>query len=196
MKPAEQFTTFEQQEHAWRFGMWLFLASEILLFAGLFALYAAYRVLHHHEFVAGISHNDLTIGTINTVLLITSSFTVALAVEATRHDRTSRATVLLAMTILLGTLFLRLKAHEWATHFRHGIVPHRGPIFYTLYYFMTGLHALHVAGGLVVLSWLSVRSAQRRYSSAFHLPLELGGLYWHLVDAIWFFLWPLFYLTR
>jgi cytochrome c oxidase subunit 3 len=203
-----QFEDLEKQAHAARFGMWVFLGSELLLFAGLFGLYTAYRVLYPAAFAEGVHHNSLAIGTTNTVVLIASSFTVAWSIHAVRRGRRRAALWMLTATMVLGALFLVLKGVEYAGHFAEGVYPGRyyaaaaaelagrGPqVFFTMYYFMTGLHALHMIGGLVVMAWLTRSVARRRTTAEHHTALELGGLYWHLVDGIWIFLWPLFYLT-
>jgi cytochrome c oxidase subunit 3 len=203
---AIQFQDLGRQEHAARFGMWLFLTSEVLLFAGLFALYSAYRTEYPVDFAAGVRHNALAIGTTNTAVLILSSFTVAWAVHSVRRARHRIAVWSLAITMLLGTVFLVLKGVEYGEHFHEGIFPgvtysyaglptHGGQLFFTLYYFMTGLHALHMIGGIAVMSWLTSRVVRRRTTPVYHAELEMGALYWHLVDSIWIFLWPLFYLT-
>ncbi len=201
-----QFEDLEKQTHAARFGMWVFLGSELLLFAGLFGLYAAYRALYPAAFAEGVHHNSLAIGTTNTVVLIASSFTVAWSIHAVRRDRRRAALGMLAATMVLGALFLVFKGVEYAGHFEQGVypgryyaaaeLPGRGPqVFFTMYYFMTGLHALHMVGGLAVMAWLTRSVARRRTTAEHHTALELGALYWHLVDGIWIFLWPLFYLT-
>jgi cytochrome c oxidase subunit 3 len=202
---AEHFPTVERREHAAHLGMWLFLTSEVLLFGALFGLYTGYRLAHSAEFHAAARMNDARLGTLNTVILITSSFFAAWAVHAARHER--RRTVLrcLIATLVLGVGFLVVKSFEYGDHFSHGIFPGAhyrdldrpeagARLFFTLYYFMTGLHAAHVIGGLVTLALLAYFSA-RRPSLATYVPLELGVLYWHLVDAVWIFLWPLLYLA-
>lgn len=204
---AEQFADLGTQGAAARLGMWIFLASELLLFAGLFTLYGAYRAMYPAAFAAATTHNDIVIGSVNTIVLITSSLTVAMAVHATKTDRPRRAASLLGATVVLGLVFLALKATEYADHFRHGILPgaayrftelpeHGARVFFTLYYAATGLHAVHVTAGLAALVWLATGCARRRYGAAHHVPVELGGLYWHLVDLVWIFLWPLLYLAR
>lgn len=200
------FDTIEGQVHAVRLGMWIFLGSEVLLFGGLFALYAAYRSAYSAEFHLGLAHNHVLIGTANTVVLIVSSFTVAWAIHALRAGRTRTSLLSLAATMALGVAFLALKAVEYTSHFAEGIVP--GPaysfaelpgngarLFFTLYFFATGLHALHMLGGIALMAALSLRIRRRRTTPEYHAELEMGGLYWHLVDCIWIFLWPLFYLT-
>ncbi|HWU87978.1 MAG TPA: cytochrome c oxidase subunit 3 [Kofleriaceae bacterium] len=201
-----QFEDLAKQEHAARFGMWVFLGSELLLFAGLFGLYTAYRATHSAEFGEAVHHNALWIGTTNTVILICSSFTVAWSIHAIRGGRERTTTLMLLLTMLFGTAFLVLKGVEYSQHFREGILPgrhyafaelpgHGAQLFFTLYYFMTGLHAIHMIAGLGVMTWLVRRVIARRITRSSHTALELGGLYWHLVDGIWIFLWPLFYLA-
>jgi cytochrome c oxidase subunit III len=212
MKDAEpqaevegHFGSLEQQQHAAHFGMWLFLTSEVLLFGALFALYTAYRIEYAEAFRSAARHNQLWLGTTNTVVLITSSLLAAWAVHALKAGRTRLSELCLLGTIALGGVFLSLKLSEYADHFRHGILPgvyYRSPelaerganSFFTLYYFMTGLHGLHVLGGMSALSIMLVQVRRRRYGPARATAVELSVLYWHLVDVIWIFLWPLFYL--
>ena len=186
-----QYESLERQHTTARLGMWVFLGSESLLFAGLFALYAAYRFAYPVEFHAASAHANLVIGTVNTYILLTSSLTVAL----------------LGATIVFGLAFDVLKIIEYAGHLAEGIAPglyyafdalpaHGVVLYVTLYYLLTGLHALHVTGGVVVLIWLALRAHRGDFTPQSHLALELGGLYWHLVDLVWIFLWPLLYLIR
>jgi len=201
---AEQFEDFEKQQHAARLGMWAFLGSEALLFAGLFALYSAYRSEYRAAFHAAGEHMDVALGTVNTFVLLTSSLTVALAVWAARNRRPRSVSFLLGATLILAAAFLVLKGVEYNHHFNEGFYPGRyyrnaelplagAKIFTTLYFFMTGLHALHVVIGMIVLGWALARA--RRWTPAHHTGLELGAMYWHLVDLIWIFLWPLLYLV-
>lgn len=196
-----------KQTHAARFGMWCFLGSELLFFGALFVLYATYRAQFTEEFAAAVRHTDLILGSLNTGILITASFMVAVAVALVRVTRLRSAHYLLQGAAALGVLFLVFKGIEYAHHFRDGIYPGRAyhyaelpgqgaKIFFTLYYFMTGLHALHVLAGIVLLLYLAHAVRRERYSPEWHTPLELGGLYWHLVDVIWIFLWPFFYLMH
>jgi cytochrome c oxidase subunit III len=195
-----------QREHALHLGMWVFLGSETLLFAGLFGLYAAYRASFPAGFAAGVAHNNAAIGTTNTLILIVSSFFVAWSIHALRTGRRRACTVALATAIALGTSFLVVKSFEYGSHLAEGIAPGAhyhsqdltlpgAQLFFTLYYVMTGLHAIHVIAGLIVLGWMVRRIARGRTTPEHHLELELGGLYWHLVDVVWIFLWPLLYLT-
>jgi cytochrome c oxidase subunit 3 len=202
---AQHFDTPEQRERAAHLGMWLFLTSETLLFGALFGVYVGYRLQHSAEFHVAARHNDARLGTLNTLILITSSFFAAWAVHAAGRERRRTALRCLFATLLLGAGFLVVKAVEYSDHFAHGIFPgahYSNPelpgagarLFFTLYFFMTGLHAAHVIGGLVTLGTLAVLVSRRRELAGYG-PLELGVLYWHLVDVVWIFLWPLLYLA-
>jgi cytochrome c oxidase subunit III len=207
IEAAEHFEDLEVQQHAARLGMWAFLSSEMLLFAGLFALYAAYRSMYRDAFHAAALHMSLFLGTVNTFVLLTSSLTVALAVWAVRAGRARLAALLLLATLGLAAVFLVIKGAEYLEHFHHGIypgfqyyafaeLPQAGAkIFFTLYYFMTGLHALHVVAGMGVLLWCLWHTFRGHFGPERHTGLELGAMYWHLVDLIWIFLWPLLYLV-
>jgi cytochrome c oxidase subunit 3 len=200
-----QFENLARQAEAVRFGIWVFLASELLLFAGLFALYTAYRTEYPAGFAAGVGHAELAIGTINTSLLVISSYTAASALRAIRRDARRATLAWLGITLALGSVFLALKGLEYSHHAADGALPgayyalrelpgHGGQLFFTLYYFMTGLHVLHLAAAVLVLAWLASRVVRGRTTAAYHADLEAGILYWHLVDCIWIFLYPLFYL--
>jgi cytochrome c oxidase subunit 3 len=205
-EPAEHFESFEQQEHAAHFGMWLFLTSETLLFGALFGLYTGYRLQYSEQFHEAAKHNNTLLGTTNTLILVTSSFFAAWAVHAMRRNHRKAAVRSLSVTLLLGACFLVIKAVEYRAHFAEGIFPgswyhfaelptHGAQLFFTLYYCMTGLHAAHVIGGLTTLAIVARLTAVGRYTPERHTSLELGVLYWHLVDVIWIFLWPLMYLA-
>lgn len=202
---GEQYASLERQSLALRFGMWVFLASELLLFSGFFVLYAAYRSMYPDEFRVALQHNTLWYGTANMYVLLTSSFTIALSVHAVRHGALRRATVLVLVSAALGIAFLGIKAAEYAVHIRDGALP--GPYyhfaeaattggnrFYTLYWFTTGAHALHVAGGIGVLLWVAWHLPTGRYTAAYHPKFENATLYWHFVDVMWLFIWPIYYL--
>lgn len=205
---SEHYEDREQQDHAARLAMWLFLGSEVMFFAALFALYGAFRATYPGAFRAAAQHQALALGTLNTVILITSSFTVALGIHFLREGRGKWTAGLLATSALLGCAFLAIKGTEYAAHFREGIVPgprydfpalpeHGVHVYFNLYFAMTGLHAIHVMAGIAVLAWLARRAARAPDGSAGTLlAVELGGLYWHLVDLVWLFLWPLFYLLH
>jgi cytochrome c oxidase subunit 3 len=203
---AEHFASLAQQAHAARLGMWIFLGTEVLFFSGLFALYAAYRTEHPHGFAEGVEHNTLAYGSINTGVLLVSSYTAALAVHELRRDRWRACAGLLGATIALGLAFLGIKTLEYLAHFREGLYPGGAGAFYaehgeagtkmffTLYFCMTGLHAAHVLVGTGVLGALLVKVLRRELGAWAPHPLAIGAIYWHLVDVIWIFLWPLFYL--
>ena len=202
---GHHFSSLARQNEAMRLGMWLFLATEILLFAGLFTGYAVYRYEFANAFAAASRHLNITAGTVNTVVLITSSFTVALALHFVRVNKPRVAGLCLAITILFALAFMGIKAIEYVEHFHEHALPGKyyafekvtipgAAMFYSLYFLMTGLHALHVMVGMSVLGWLLWRTLQGRYSSRYYTGLELGALYWHLVDLVWIFLYPLLYL--
>lgn len=204
---AIHFESPEKQTHAAHLGMWVVLLSEVLLFASLFALYASYRLESPHEFAAAAGHTSLWLSVAMTYTLITSSLLVALSVNAIRENRLTAVRRYLSLSIALGLCFLALKFWEYSRHFAEGIYPgaryHFAALpsaaanaFFSLYYFMTGLHALHVIVGLLLLSWMLWSVRRQRIDAGYHTPLELSALYWHLVDLIWLFLWPLFYLMR
>jgi cytochrome c oxidase subunit 3 len=187
-----------------KLGMWLFLFTEILLFGGLFLLYSAYRARYPIDFHIGGQHLNTFIGVANTFILLTSSMTVAIAIAAIQRSNRKLAIVCLGITVVCGLMFLVDKYIEWMEEIRHGIYPN-GPallnlpdgqkIFYGLYYSMTGLHGLHVLAGLIALSIVLSFVIRGKITSADYTKLENVGLYWHLVDVIWIFLLPLFYLA-
>ena len=187
-----------------KLGMWLFLFTEILLFGGLFILYSAYRARYPLEFHDAGQHLNVLIGVANTVILLTSSLTVALSITAVQKGNRKLSALCLAGTIVLGLAFLVNKYIEWSAEISRGLYPNssvllRRPkgdqIFFGLYYSMTGLHGLHVIAGILVLSIMLVLVLRDKITSTDFNKLENGGLYWHLVDVIWIFLLPLFYLA-
>jgi cytochrome c oxidase subunit 3 len=204
---AAHFPTLEAQRHAARFGMWLFITTELLLFSALFATYAYHRTLYPEAFSEGIRHAEKLAGSLNTALLLVSSYLVARSLPAAEADRGKGAAALLAGAVGLGLVFLGVKAYEYSHHIAAGALPggwdraspeaqaRALPIFYDLYYVMTGVHALHVIIGLVVLSVFARLLYQSPSPSQQGHRLEIAALYWHLVDLVWLFLWPLFYLT-
>jgi len=205
---AEHFASLEHQATAAEVGMWVFLSSETLLFAGLFGLYAAYRTANAAAFRFGMEHMAHALGATNTFVLLTSSFSAAVALAALRAGRERLAVSLVAVTVALGLVFLVIKGVEYTDHVERGMYPGsssgflvqhplRGlTIFVVLYFLMTGLHALHVTAGVAVLSVLALRVVRGSITREVHHPLELGVLYWHLVDMVWVFLWPMFYFAR
>lgn len=202
---GHHFSGIARQNEAMRLGMWLFLATEVLLFAGLFCAYSVYRYEFPVAFEECSRHLNIPLGTLNTVVLITSSFTVALAIHFARTDKPKAAAVCLVITLLFALGFLGIKAIEYTQHFQEHALPGKyysseevkapgAAMFYTLYFLMTGLHGVHVVAGMSVLSYILWRTLQGRYSSTYYTGIELGGLYWHLVDLVWIFLYPLLYL--
>jgi cytochrome c oxidase subunit III len=201
-----QFDTSRQQLKASKLGMWTFLATEILLFGAMFCVYAFYRFQFPQGYALGSKHTDIVLGTIETVVLLTSSFTMALSIRAIRLAQRRAAVLLLLLTAALGLSFLGIHATEYAHEWHEHLFPGRAfdetlrtvtgtEMFYVLYYVMTGLHALHVSIGIGVLLVLAVLTKRDRFSPTYFTPIELGGLYWHLVDIVWIFLFPLFYLV-
>jgi cytochrome c oxidase subunit 3 len=203
---GEQYASLERQSVTLRFGMWIFLGSELLLFSGLFVLYAAYRAMYRSEFVGALHHNTIVYGTANTYVLLTSSFTIALSVACVRRNALRQAMWLVLASALLGVTFLAIKATEYSIHIHEGALP--GPYyhfaqaatlggnrFYTLYWVTTGAHALHVTGGIGVLLWIAWHLPRGRYTAAYHPRFENATLYWHFVDVMWLFIWPIYYLV-
>ncbi|MDR3640951.1 MAG: cytochrome c oxidase subunit 3 family protein [Humidesulfovibrio sp.] len=200
--PAAQLAA-HRDDQASKMGMWLFLFTEILLFGGLFLLYASYRAKYPQAFHAGGQALDLVLGATNTVILITSSLTVALSITALRRGQTVRCLWLLAFTVACAATFMLNKGIEWGAKFHHGLIPGsehmaRLPqgqsIFYGLYFAMTGLHGLHVVIGASVLLWVMLLIRRSKITGDDYAVLENAGLYWHIVDMVWIYLFPLFYL--
>jgi cytochrome c oxidase subunit 3 len=186
-----------------KLGMWIFLFTELFLFGGLFLVYAIFRAKYSDEFHIAAGELNAFIGTMNTVFLLVSSMTVAMALAAMQKGDRRLTILLLTVTIILAALFMLNKYFEWSHKFEYGIYPgspvlknmsHGELLFFGLYYMMTGLHALHVLIGMVLLSINVVRVQARRVNSTKYLMLENSALYWHLVDLIWIFLFPLLYL--
>jgi cytochrome c oxidase subunit 3 len=186
-----------------KIGMWLFLLSEIILFGGLFLLYSSYRYKNPFDFHLAAWELNRVLGTINTLILITSSLTIALSILFVQKGDHKLSMILLSATIFLGLLFLGIKYIEWTAKIEHGLYPNsprllgrsKGEVlFFGLYYSMTGLHGLHVLVGIFVLSVMLVLMMRGKINENRSVPLENTGLYWHLVDIIWIFLFPLFYL--
>jgi cytochrome c oxidase subunit 3 len=202
---AHQFGDREQQTEAVTLGMWAFLVTEVLFFGGLFTGYAVYRTNFPEAFAEGSHHLDVVLGGINTVVLISSSLTMALAVHAAQSGKRQTLVAFLAATILLGAVFLGIKVVEYGHKFHDHLVPgpafhFPGPraeqvqLFYSFYFAMTGMHAVHMIIGIGILAVLVVMAWKNRFSAAYYAPVEVTGLYWHFVDIVWIFLFPLLYL--
>lgn len=192
-----------RDDEASKLGMWLFLFTEMLLFGGLFIVYSIYRFRNGEAFHLAAHELSITIGTINTILLLISSTTIAMSITAIQKKDKRLALILLCATILLGLAFLVNKYFEWGEHIKEHIYPGsailalRGQgdvLFYGLYFFMTGLHALHIIIGLIFIGVITVMVYRDKITSTNFTLHENSGLYWHLVDLIWIFLFPLFYL--
>ena len=183
----------EQSLGTAKLGIWAFLATEVLLFGGLFTAYTVFRVGNPAMFHSEYLKLNRLLGAINTVILICSSLTVALGIAAIRQGRLQLLKRCLALTLLLAAAFLGVKYTEYAEHFANNQYP-RTNNFFALYYMMTGLHAIHVFAGMVALTTTLVMARKGRFSAKYHTPVEITGLYWHFVDLVWIYLFPLLYL--
>ncbi len=207
---AHHFDTPEQQAAAAKLGMWLFLATEILMFSGLFLGYFVTRMFYPEMVLEAHEYLSKTAGGINTVVLITSSFTMALAVRAAQVGDTKAIVRNLVMTIGFAGVFMVVKFFEYKAKFDHGMLPGKfyhawdhgyfidgyPHIFFGIYFVMTGLHGIHVLIGMGVLTWVLLRAKRGEFGPKYYTPVENVGLYWHLVDLVWIFLFPLLYLVR
>lgn len=207
--PALQhhFDSLAQQQHASTFGMWIFLVTEVLFFGGMFMAYTLYRAWYPDAWVAASHHLSIAWGGVNTAVLIGSSLTMALAVHAAQVGNRRAQMLFLVLTIVLGSVFLGIKAIEYADKFDHHLVP--GPsfqfddpryargaqMFFSVYFAMTGVHALHMVIGVGLLLWLLLKAYRGVFTTHYNTPVEVVGLYWHFVDIIWIFLFPLLYLV-
>jgi len=202
---AEQFDDLVQQREASTLGMWTFLATEVLFFGAMFLAYIIYRHSYPQAFAEASHHTLVGYGTINTAILLTSSLTMALGVHAASHGNNRWVFRFLLLTVLLGLCFLVVKGLEYSediseqlwpgAHFRAGLPP-ASQMFWILYWLMTGVHALHVTIGVGVISTVAWMSYRGRFSSVYYNPVEMTGLYWHFVDVVWIFLYPLLYLVQ
>jgi cytochrome c oxidase subunit 3 len=217
---AHHFVDLEQQKEAATLGMWVFLVTEVLFFGGMFGAYTVYRHLYYDAFSAGSHHLSWRIGFFNTAVLIGSSFTMARAVHSAAVGRRSRIVLYLLLTILLGAVFLGVKYFEYREKIAPclGDGPHTGclvpgdrfdaaslhlegeggrqaQIYFSLYFGMTGLHASHMIVGIPILGIIAGMAQRGRFRPEWHTPVEIVGLYWHFVDIVWIFLFPLLYLV-
>ena len=204
MDEAKAFAVEEVRDDTGaKLGMWLFILSELLLFGGMFILYSAYRYKNPVDFHHASRELEVLLGTFNTIILLTSSLSMAASISALQRGQRKLSMVLLVATMALGLFFLVNKGFEWGTKIDHGIYPNspallaraKGEIlFFGLYYVMTGLHGLHVLVGVSIICGMLMLIARDKINQMRFIPLENAGLYWHLVDIIWIFLYPLFYL--
>ena len=202
----EQFDTASQQKNASTLGMWVFLITEIMFFGGMFLAYTAYRSWYPNVFGAASRTLNATIGAINTAVLLCSSYTMVLAVRAGQLGRRKTIMLFLVLTIILGFVFLGIKGYEWWEKFEEHHVPGasfhlegtplqgQAQLFFSLYFAMTGLHALHMVVGVGIMSYLLYQTYVGKYTAEYYTPIDVGGLYWHFVDIIWIYLFPLLYL--
>jgi len=207
---AHQFANAEQQREAGSLGMWVFLVTEIMFFGALFAGYTIYRSLYLPAFEYGSRLLEVNLGATNTAVLIASSLTMALAVHSAQTGKRKALIAFLLITMVFGLAFLGIKGYEWTVKWDHFLVPGlrfapqkalpagvTAPnleMFFCFYFFMTGLHALHMIIGLGILTTLVIMAYRGRFSEKYYTPVEVSGLYWHFVDIVWIFLFPLLYL--
>jgi cytochrome c oxidase subunit 3 len=239
---SHQFDSMEQQQDASTFGMWVFLLTELMMFGGLFTAYLIYRLKYYPAFVAGSTSISVDLGFTNTLVLIGSSFTMAMAVWSAQQSRRKAQVWFLIGTMILGAAFLGIKAKEYYTKYDECHIPghvigkgfnawggcsikdpglgniaqeireraeksgievpatsaeqtaRQTEIFFSFYFLMTGLHAFHMIIGLGLLTWLLLRAKRGEFTAKYYTPMELGGLYWHFVDIVWIYLFPLLYL--
>ena len=199
------FAEPEQQFDTSKLGMWLFLATEILLFGGLFVGFGISQAKYADAFVQAHHHLDRNLGFLNTVVLLISSFTMVMGVHAAKTNQKKKLIFFLAFTIFCAFIFLGVKYFEYSHKFHEGLLPgrfyhHEGDtvpnqfVFFSFYFMMTGLHGIHILGGIAVMFWIMIRAMKDEFSSEYYTPVDLVGLYWHLVDLIWIYLFPLLYL--
>jgi cytochrome c oxidase subunit 3 len=201
------FDTLDQQLYASTFGMWVFLVTEVLFFGGLFMAYILYRIWYPDMFVAASHHLNIPLGAVNTAVLIGSSLTMAYAVNAAQRGAPSREQVFwLVATMILGAAFLGIKVIEYSDKFEHHLVPgvnflfdkpefqQTAQIYFSLYFALTGLHATHMIVGIAIMAWIARMAAKGEFTAQWYTPVEIMGLYWHFVDLVWIFLFPLLYL--
>lgn len=202
---AHQFDDVEQQRQASTMGIWLFLITEVMFFGGLFTGYIVYRGMYPEAWKLGSHELNILLGAINTAVLILSSLTMALSVHAAQLGEQKKLSRNLLATIGLGSVFLVIKAFEYKAKFGHHLVPGEhfhfdGPfsnqvqLFYSFYFTMTGMHAIHMVIGIGILLWLWILARKGKFHQDYYNPIEVTGLYWHFVDLVWIFLFPLLYL--
>lgn len=208
--PAHHFDTMGQQASAAKLGMWLFLATEILMFSGLFLAYFITRMFYPEMVLEAHEYLSKTAGGINTLVLLSSSYTMALAVRSAQTSDSKGIQRYLVLTILCGVIFMVVKYFEYSEKFAHGMLPGKyysahlhgyeidglPHIFFAVYFMMTGLHGIHVLIGLGIMIWIYIRAGRGDFSSKNYAAVENTGLYWHLVDLVWIFLFPLLYLVK
>ena len=205
------FVSSEQQFDSAKLGMWVFLITEVLLFSGMFVAYAVYRQWNPGAFAEASGTLDQIFGAVNTVVLLTSSLTVALSIHNIKQDKVKRCIYYLLSTLALAGVFMVIKYFEYTAKFEHGVFPgaafdphgahyehlagmDAAALFFSIYFVMTGIHGIHVLAGMIVIGTIAFMAWRGSFSSEWYTPVELTGLYWHLVDIVWIFLFPLLYL--
>lgn len=205
---AHHFKSAEHEYASGKEGLWLFMVTEILMFGGLFVGYAIFHNMYPEMFAEGASHLDWKMGFVNTLVLIFSSFTMALGIVYNRQNDKKKAAIALALTILCGAVFMVVKYFEYKAKFEHGLLPGRFldvehahavhqnlGLYFGFYFCMTGLHGIHVLVGMGLISWMLLKTIRGDFDQDYYLPVEGVGLFWHIVDLIWIFLFPLLYLV-
>lgn len=212
---AHHFDSADTQFDAGKMGVWMFLVTEVLLFGGLFAAFFVYRAWYFDAFVDAHLRLDKVMGGVNTVVLLTSSLTMALAIRAAQTNKKGLTVGLLAVTLACAAGFLGIKYFEYAHKVHDGLIPFRialedgslkdlftatfthpeSRVFFAIYFMMTGIHGIHVIIGMGLITWVLVKAKKGQFSSRYYAPLEGVGLYWHLVDLVWIFVFPLLYLV-
>jgi cytochrome c oxidase subunit 3 len=204
---AHHFEDLAQQEETEKLGMWAFLITEVMFFGALFTAYAVYKFMYPEAFMVASSHLNWQLGGINTLVLIVSSLTMALAIRGAQTGKNGQIIFNVLLTMAFGATFLVVKYFEYAEKWHLNLLPgpsfdyaafgEHGPqarIFFSLYFAMTGLHAFHMIVGLVIMTWVLVKARQRHFTPERYAGIEISGLYWHFVDLVWIFLFPLLYL--
>jgi cytochrome c oxidase subunit 3 len=203
---AHHFANADDEFEAGKQGMWIFLVTEVLMFGGLFVAYGIFRGLYPEMFHEAHKMLQVPMGATNTVVLITSSVTMLFAVTSTQKGKRERAMLFLVLTFLLACCFLVIKYFEYSHKFHDGLLPGayfhndelkdpKSPLFFSLYFLMTGLHGIHVIVGMCLMAWLFIRTKNREFGPNYYTPVELVGFYWHFVDLVWIYLFPLLYLV-
>jgi len=209
---AHHFTSHVQEFQACKLVFWLFLATEIMLFGGVFAAYFVFHELYPETFRVGGEQLNWKLGALNTIVLLSSSYTMAMGVRSAQMSQKKKMMIYLGLTVLGAATFMVVKYFEYTAKFEHGLFPGEffhphgeyaaafegvewPNLFFSFYFTMTGIHGLHVVVGAALITWIMTRGAKGRYHSGHFLPVDLVGLYWHLVDLIWIFLFPLLYLV-
>lgn len=206
--PAHHFRDAEHEVEASKFGLWLFLCTEILMFGGLFVGYAIFHAMYPEIFVAGSKFLDWRLGALNTVILLISSFTVVMAIYSAQTNKKKWVLINLYITLACAAGFMIVKYIEYSHKFHEGLLPGKFfaytgaeaavenlPLYFSFYFMMTGLHGSHVLAGMALIGWLIYRAHKGHFGPKYYTPVECVGLFWHLVDLIWIYLFPLLYLV-